>query len=168
MIDAAQNIEKGGAEMLTICTNTMHKMYDEVQQNLSIPILHIADATAETIKEQNIETIALLGTKFTMQHDFYKGRLSKNHGINVLTPEGEDLEMVHHIIYDELVLGKIKDESREKYKQIIQQFAKKGAQGVILGCTEIPLLIQQHDVSIPVFDTTTIHAEKTVEFAINS
>ncbi len=168
MLDAAQNIEKGGAEMLTICTNTMHKMYDEVQQNLSIPILHIADATAEAIKEENIETIALLGTKFTMQHDFYKGRLSKNHGINLLTPEGEDLEMVHHIIYDELVLGKVKNESREKYKQIIEHLAKKGAQGVILGCTEIPLLIQQHDVSIPVFDTTTIHAEKTVEFAINS
>ncbi|MFP4023290.1 MAG: aspartate/glutamate racemase family protein [Thiohalospira sp.] len=168
MIEAAQKIEKGGAEMLTICTNTMHKMYHEMQQNLSIPILHIADATAEAIKEMNLETIALLGTKFTMQHDFYKGRLVKKHGINVLTPEGKDLEAVHNIIYNELVLGEIKNESRKKYQQIIEQLAKKGAQGVILGCTEIPLLIKQDDVSIPVFDTTTIHAEKTVEFAMNS
>lgn len=167
MIEGAKKIEQGGAEMLTICTNTMHKMYDDVQKSISIPILHIADATAEAIKEKNLETIALLGTKFTMQHDFYKGRLIKNHGINVLTPEGDDLEAVHNIIYNELVLGEIKNTSREKYKQIIEQLAKKGAQGVILGCTEIPLLIKQQDVSIPVFDTTTIHAEKTVEFAIH-
>jgi aspartate racemase len=167
MIKTARKIEQGGAEMLTICTNTMHKMYDDVQKSISIPILHIADATAEAIKEKNLETIALLGTKFTMQHDFYKGRLIKNHGINVLTPDGDDLEAVHNIIYDELVLGEIKNASREKYKQIIEQLAKKGAQGVILGCTEIPLLIKQQDVSIPVFDTTTIHAEKTVEFAVN-
>jgi len=168
MIETARKIEQGGAEMLTICTNTMHKMYDDVQNSISIPVLHIADATAEAIKEKNLETIALLGTKFTMQHDFYKGRLIKNHGINVLTPEGNDLEAVHNIIYNELVLGEIKNKSREKYTQIIEQLAKKGAQGVILGCTEIPLLIKQQDVSIPVFDTTTIHAEKTVEFAINS
>ncbi|MEA2106822.1 MAG: aspartate/glutamate racemase family protein [Bacteroidota bacterium] len=167
MIEGAKKIEQGGAEMLTICTNTMHKMYDDVQKSISIPILHIADATAEAIKEKNLETIALLGTKFTMQHDFYKGRLIKNHGINVLTPEGDDLEAVHNIIYNELVLGEIKNTSREKYKQIIEQLAKKGAQGVILGCTEIPLLIKQQDVSIPVFNTTTIHAEKTVEFAIH-
>lgn len=167
MIDAAQKIEKGGAEMLTICTNTMHKMYDEVQQNLSIPILHIADATAEAIKKQNIKTIALLGTRFTMEHDFYKGRLIKNHGIEVLTPKGDDLEIVHNIIYDELVLGNIKDESREAYQKIIKKLAKKGARGVILGCTEIPLLIKQKDASIPVFDTTYIHAEKTVTYAIN-
>ena len=167
MIEGAKKIEQGGAEMLTICTNTMHKMYDDVQKSISIPILHIADATAEAIKEKNLETIALLGTKFTMQHDFYKGRLIKNHGINVLTPEGDNLEAVHNIIYNELVLGEIKNTSREKYKQIIEQLAKKGAQGVILGCTEIPLLIKQQDVSIPVFDTTTIHAEKTVEFAIH-
>ncbi|MFO7828000.1 MAG: aspartate/glutamate racemase family protein [Bacteroidales bacterium] len=168
MIDAAQKIEKGGAQMLTICTNTMHKMHDDVQNNISIPVLHIADATAEAIKEKDIKTIALLGTKFTMEHDFYKGRLIKEHGIEVLTPEGDDLETVHNIIYDELVLGIIKDESREAYQKIIEKLAEKGAMGVILGCTEIPLLIKQHDVSIPVFDTTTIHAKKTVEYAINS
>lgn len=168
MIEVARKIEKGGADILTICTNTMHKMYDEVQKHISIPILHIADATAEAIKEENLDTIALLGTKFTMQQDFYKGRLIKNYGIQVLTPEGDDLEALHNIIYNELVLGEIKDESREKYIQVIEQLAKKGAQGVILGCTEIPLLIKQQDVSIPVFDTTTIHAEKTVDFAMNS
>lgn len=166
MIDAAQKIEKGGAEVLTICTNTMHKMYDDVQNSISIPVLHIADATAEAIKAKNINTIALLGTRFTMEHAFYKGRLIDKHGIQVLTPEGKDLEDVHNIIYNELVLGEIKSESREKYKSIIEKLAEKGAQGVILGCTEIPLLIKQKDVNIPVFDTTTIHAEKTVEFAI--
>jgi len=168
MIAAAQKIEKGGAEMLTICTNTMHKMYNEVQNSISIPVLHIADATAEAIKEKNLHTIALLGTRFTMEHDFYKGRLTEKHGINVLVPEGKDLETVHNIIYNDLVLGVIKNESREAYKEIIEKLAKKGAQGVILGCTEIPLLIQQNDVSIPVFDTTTIHAEKTVKFAVKS
>ena len=168
MIAAAQKIEKGGAEMLTICTNTMHKMYNEVQNSISIPVLHIADATAEAIKEKNLHTIALLGTRFTMEHDFYKGRLTDKHGINVLVPEGKDLETVHNIIYNELVLGVIKNESREAYKKIIEKLAKKGAQGVILGCTEIPLLIQQNHVSIPVFDTTTIHAEKTVKFALKS
>jgi len=168
MISAAQKIEKGGAQMLTICTNTMHKMYNEVQNSISIPVLHIADATAEAIKEKNLHTIALLGTRFTMEHDFYKGRLTDKHGINVLVPEGKDLETVHNIIYNELVLGVIKNESREAYKKIIEKLAKKGAQGVILGCTEIPLLIQQNDVSIPVFDTTTIHAEKTVKFAVKS
>lgn len=166
MIQAAQKIEKGGAEMLTICTNTMHKMYDDVRTNISIPVLHIADATAEAIKARNINKIALLGTRFTMEHDFYKGRLTEKHGIDVLIPDSNDLESVHNIIYNELVLGEIKAESREIYKRIIEDLAKKGAQGVILGCTEIPLLIKQTDVSIPVFDTTNIHAEKTVEFAL--
>ncbi len=166
MIEAAKKIENGGAEMLSICTNTMHKMYDDIQNNISIPVLHIADATAEAIKENNISTVALLGTRFTMEQEFYKGRLLEKHGIKVLTPEGNDLELVHNIIYNELVLGEIKDESRKIYQQIIENLAQKGAKGVILGCTEIPLLIKQKDVSIAVFDTTTIHAEKTVEFAI--
>lgn len=166
MIEAARKIEKGGAEMLTICTNTMHKMYDDVQNNISIPVLHIADATAEAIKERNISTVALLGTRFTMEQDFYKGRLEQKHGIKVLTPENDDLTTVHTIIYNELVLGTIKDESREQYKRIIEDLAQKGARGVILGCTEIPLLIKQNDVSIPVFDTTIIHAEKTLQFAL--
>lgn len=166
MIKAAKKVEKGGAEMLTICTNTMHKMYDDVQNNISIPVLHIADATAEAIKEKNISTIALLGTRFTMEQDFYKGRLEEKYGIKVLIPEGKNLEAVHNIIYKELVLGELKNESRQTYQRIIEDLANKGAQGVILGCTEIPLLIKQKDVSIPVFDTTTIHAEKTVEFAI--
>ncbi len=166
MIDAAKKIEKGGAEMLTICTNTMHKMVPDIEKNISIPIVHIADATAEVIKAKGIKKVALLGTRFTMEQDFYKGRLTQNHGIEVLIPEGNDLEQVHNIIYNELVLGEIKQSSKEIYKLVIQKLVERGAEGVILGCTEIPLLIQQEDCTVPVFDTTQIHAEKTVEFAL--
>jgi len=166
MIDAAKKIESGGAEMLTICTNTMHKMVPEIEKNISIPIVHIADATAEVIKSRNIKKVALLGTRFTMEQDFYKGRLIEKHGIKVVIPEGNDIEQVHNIIYNELVLGEIKSSSKEIYKQIIKRLIERGAEGVILGCTEIPLLIQQEDCSVPVFDTTQIHAEKTVDFAI--
>lgn len=166
MIDAAKKIERGGAQMLTICTNTMHKMVPDIEKNISIPIVHIADATADEINSLGIKRIALLGTRFTMEQDFYKGRLIEKHGIDVIVPEGEDLEQVHNIIYNELVLGEIKQSSKEIYKQIIKRLVERGAQGVILGCTEIPLLIQQNDCSVPVFDTTQIHAEKTVEFAL--
>ncbi|MGE0088835.1 MAG: aspartate/glutamate racemase family protein [Bacteroidales bacterium] len=166
MIDAAKKIERGGAEMLTICTNTMHKMVSDIEKNISIPIVHIADATAEVIKTKGIKKVALLGTRFTMEQDFYKGRLIENHGIDVVIPEGDDLEKVHNIIYNELVLGEIKQSSKEIYKLVIQKLVERGAEGVILGCTEIPLLIQQEDCSVPVFDTTQIHAEKTVEFAL--
>ena len=166
MIVAAKKIEHGGAEMLTICTNTMHKMVPDIERNISIPIVHIADATAEVIKARGIKKVALLGTRFTMEQDFYKGRLVEKHGIEVVIPEGNDLEQVHDIIYNELVLGEIKQSSKEIYKQVIKRLIKRGAEGVILGCTEIPLLIQQEDCSVPVFDTTQIHAEKTVEFAI--
>jgi aspartate racemase len=166
MIDAAKKIERGGAEMLTICTNTMHKMAPDIEKNISIPIVHIADATAEVIKSKNIKKVALLGTRFTMEQDFYKGRLIEKHGIDVVIPVGNDLEQVHNIIYNELVLGEIKQSSKEIYKQVIKRLVERGAEGVILGCTEIPLLIQQEDCSVPVFDTTQIHAEKTVEFAL--
>jgi aspartate racemase len=166
MIDAAKKIESGGAEMLTICTNTMHKMAPDIEKNISIPIVHIADATAEVIKSKNIKKVALLGTRFTMEQDFYKGRLIEKHGIDVVIPVGNDLEQVHNIIYNELVLGEIKQSSKEIYKQVIKRLVERGAEGVILGCTEIPLLIQQEDCSVPVFDTTQIHAEKTVEFAL--
>lgn len=166
MIDAAKKIERGGAEMLTICTNTMHKMAPDIEKNISIPIVHIADATAEAIKSKKIKKVALLGTRFTMEQDFYKGRLIEKHGIDVVIPEGNDLEQVHSIIYNELVLGEIKQSSKEIYKQVIKRLIERGAEGVILGCTEIPLLIQQEDCSVPVFDTTKIHAEKTVDFAI--
>ena len=166
MIDAAKKIESGGAEMLTICTNTMHKMAPDIEKNISIPIVHIADATAEVIKSKKLKKVALLGTRFTMEQDFYKGRLIEKYGIEVVIPEGNDLEQVHNIIYNELVLGDIKQSSKEIYKQVIKRLVERGAEGVILGCTEIPLLIQQEDCSVPVFDTTQIHAEKTVEFAL--
>lgn len=167
MIDAAKRIEKGGADFLVICTNTMHKMFPEMQASISIPVLHIADASAEKIKESGIHKIGLLGTNFTMTHDFYKGRLEKEHGLEVVTPNETDRKIIHDIIYQELILGNIKDESRKKYKEIIAKLQSQGAEGVILGCTEIPLLIKQKDSPIPVFDTTKIHAEKAVEFALS-
>jgi len=145
----------------------MHKMVPDIEKHIQIPIVHIADATAEVIKSMKIKKVALLGTRFTMEQDFYKGRLIHNHGIDVIIPEGDDLEKIHSIIYNELVLGIIKQESKETYLRIINSLVKKGAQGIILGCTEIPLLIKQTDCNVPVFDTTQIHAEKTVEFALN-
>lgn len=167
MVAAAKRIENGGADFLVICTNTMHKMYHEMQAAISIPILHIADATAEQIKAQGIKKIALLGTNYTMTQDFYKGRLIDNHDLEVVVPNEEDRKIVHDIIYNELILGNIKDESRKQYQAIIQKLKEEGAEGVILGCTEIPLLISQNDSVLPIFDTTKIHAEKAVEFALN-
>jgi len=167
MIDAAQKVERAGADFLVICTNTMHKMVPEIKEKISIPILHIADATAEKIKEKGIKKIGLLGTNFTMTQDFYKGRLEEEHWLKVITPNETDRQIIHDIIYNELILGNIKDESRKKYQDIIKKLKDQGAEGVILGCTEIPLLIKQKDSPIPIFDTTKIHAEKAVEFALN-
>ena len=166
MIDAAQRLEKAGADLLVVCTNTMHKMANEVENSINIPLIHIADATAESIKKQNLNKIGLLGTKFTMEQDFYKGRLQEKHNIDVVIPSDEDREIVHKIIYNELCLGNIKDSSKNEYIRIIENLVEQGAQGIILGCTEIPLLIKQKDVSVPVFDTTTIHAEFAVLEAI--
>ncbi|MDA3955010.1 MAG: aspartate/glutamate racemase family protein [Bacteroidales bacterium] len=162
MIDAAKSLEKAGAELVVICTNTMHKMANEVQHNIKIPLLHIVDATAQSIKSLNIKKIGLLGTKFTMEQDFYKGRLTEKHGLNVVIPNDEDMDLVHKIIYHELCLGNIKDSSKKEYLRIIENMVKNGAEGIILGCTEIPLLIKQEEVKVPIFDTTTIHAESAV------
>ena len=162
MVDAAKSLEKAGAEMLVICTNTMHKMADDVQRNINLPLLHIADAAAKSIKEKHLKKVGLLGTKFTMEQEFYKGRLSEKHGLDVVIPNDEDREIVHKIIYDELCLGNIKDSSKNEYIRIIENLVQNGAEGIILGCTEIPLLVKQDDVSVPVFDTTTIHAESAV------
>ncbi len=167
MIAAAQRLERGGADFIVICTNTMHRMFPEMKASVSIPIIHIADATAEKIREKGLKKIALLGTNFTMTQDFYKGRLKEKHYLEVITPNEKDREVVHQIIYNELILGKIKDDSREKYKAIIQKLKEQRAEGVILGCTEIPLLIQQKDSPIPIFDTTLIHATKAVEIALS-
>ena len=166
MIDAAKRIEKGGADFILICTNTMHKMADEVQSNIKIPLLHIADATAEKIISKGLKKVGLLGTKFTMEEDFYKGRLSK-FGLDVIIPEEDEREIIHSIIYKELCLGEIKGSSKEKFKKIIENLVYKGAEGIILGCTEIPLLIKQEDSPVPLFDTTKIHAQSAVELSLN-
>lgn len=166
MIDAAQRVEKAGADFVVLCTNTMHKMADEVQKNIKIPLLHIADATAEKIKEKGLGKIGLLGTKFTMEENFYKGRLKEKHGLDVIIPSEEERQIVHDVIYKELCIGEIKQSSKEQFKKIIQNLVSNGAEGIILGCTEIPLLIKQEDVEVPLFDTTMLHAKAAVEFSI--
>lgn len=167
MVEAAQNLEKGGAAFVLICTNTMHKMAKEVQDGIRIPLLHIADPTGEAIKTQGITKIGLLGTKYTMEHDFYKGRLISKFGLDVIVPDEADRQIVHDIIYDELCLGVVKESSKKQYQQIIEKLKAQGAGGIILGCTEIMLLIQQADTDLPIFDTTRIHAETAVDLALN-
>lgn len=166
MIDAAQKIERAGAEFVLICTNTMHKMAEDVQKSIQIPLLHIADVTAENIKGQGLKKVGLLGTKFTMEEDFYRGRLEEKHGIEVIIPDEEERQIIHNILYDELCLGEIKKTSKEKFKKIMDHLAVRGAEGIILGCTEIPLIVHQKDYGIPLFDTTAIHAKAAVSFAL--
>ena len=163
---AAQSVESAGADFLLICTNTMHKVAPEIEKSIKIPLLHIADATAEALMHEGIKTVGLLGTAFTMEQDFYKGRLSENYGLNVLIPNEEDRQIVHKIIYQELCLGKIRADSRTEYLRIIDALANQGAEAVILGCTEIALLVQQSDTTVPLYDTTRIHAESAVTWAI--
>jgi aspartate racemase len=165
MIDAAQRLERGGADCIVICTNTMHLMAEEVATAVPLPLLHIADTTADAICAQGIQRIALLGTRFTMTQPFYRERL-ESHGLQVMIPEEAERETIHRIIYDELVKGVITDESRAAYMEIIERMAKAGAEAVILGCTEIGLLIKPLDVSIPSFDTTALHAKAAVDFAL--
>ncbi len=168
MADSAKQLEQAGADIVVLCTNTMHLCSDAIIKNISIPFLHIAEATGLVIKSKNLKKVGLLGTKFTMEKDFYKEYILNSFGIEVIIPSDKEREQVHSIIYQELVQGIIKDESREIYKQIINNLEKDGAEGVILGCTEIPLLISENNVDIPVFDTTTIHAEKAVEWALGN
>ena len=166
LVDSAKAIEGAGADFVLICTNTMHLMAEEVQQGIGIPLLHIADATAKEIQNQHLSTVALLGTRFTMEKDFYKGRLENKHGLNVLIPDQKQREKVHRVIYDELVKGVILDESRLAYNTIIQNLVENGAEGIILGCTEIGLLVQEEDIPVPVFDTMEIHALAAVDAAL--
>jgi len=166
MIQAARDVEAGGADFLIICTNTMHKMADEVQKSISIPLLHIADATAEAIQAQGLLRVGLLGTQFTMEQDFYRGRLVEKYALDVLIPDRADREIVHRVIYNELVLGKIVPDSKAEYLRIISALAKAGAEGIILGCTEIGLLVSQADSTLPLFDTTRIHALAAVRYAL--
>lgn len=167
LTEVAKNLEAAGADFIVICTNTMHKVAPQIQAKISIPIIHIADATAEELKKKHIKKVALLGTKYTMTQDFYREKI-ENKGIDIMIPNEKDIELVNNVIYHELCLGIVNNKSRKQYVRIIEQLKEKGAEGVILGCTEIGLLIKQKDSSLPVFDTTQIHARmaamKAIEF----
>ncbi|MFH1037458.1 MAG: aspartate/glutamate racemase family protein [PVC group bacterium] len=167
MIDAAQRLQRGGADFIIICSNTMNSTADIIAENVKIPVIHIADATAEAVNNSGIKTIALLGTKYTMEQDFYRDRLEKKFGLKVVVPNEAERDYINAVIFDELCAGKFYDKSKEGYVQIINRLVnEEGAEGVILGCTEIPLLVKQEDVSVPVFDTTKIHAEAAVKYAL--
>jgi aspartate racemase len=166
MADAAKRLERGGADFIVLCTNTMHKLADTIETSVSIPLLHIGDVTAEVIKAKSLHTVGLLGTKFTMEQDFLKGRLTEKHGIKTIIPTDEQREIIHRIIYEELVKGVILESSRQEYLLIINDLVEKGAQGIILGCTEIGLLITNEFTDAVLFDTTEIHAVKAVELAV--
>ncbi len=166
MTDAARRLERGGADFIVLCTNTMHRMADAIASSVDIPLLHIADPTAERIKAAGLQRVGLLGTAFTMEQDFYKGRLQDHHGLDVIVPDAEDRSVVHEIIYKELVLGRINPASRAAYREIIARLIDRGAQAIILGCTEIMLLVSGEDSAVPLFDTTTIHAQAAVERAL--
>lgn len=165
--EAAHSLALAGAEVIVVCTNTMHKVADDIERIGGLPLLHIADATAEKIKSQGLRRIGLLGTKFTMEQEFYRGRLQEKHQIDVVTPDDADRDIVHRIIYEELCLGKICDSSREEYRRIIGKLEQQGAEGIILGCTEITLLVGAQDANVPVFDTTAIHALAAAQFALS-
>ncbi|WP_334187292.1 aspartate/glutamate racemase family protein [Noviherbaspirillum sp.] len=165
MQDAARQLERGGADFIVLCTNTMHKVSPQIEAAVSIPFLHIADPTAAAIKKRGFRTIGLLGTRFTMEQDFYKGRLEEKHGLSVITPDEAGRALVHGVIYDELCHGKVLDASRQAYLAIIDELKHRGAEAVILGCTEIALLIKPEHASLPVFDTTGIHADAAVALA---
>lgn len=166
MVEAGRALEAAGADFIVLCTNTMHKLAPELEAGVGIPLLHIADAAADAVKAAGISRVGLLGTRFTMEQDFYKDRLSGKHGLEVLTPNAADREIVHNVIYNELCLGVVKQESREQFGRIIDRLEAEGAQGVILGCTEIESLVRPQDSVLQVFATTRIHAEEAVEYAL--
>jgi aspartate racemase len=168
LADAARHLERGGAACVVLCTNTMHKLASRLESAVGIPLIHIADATATQIKARGLQRIGLLGTAFTMEQDFYKGRLTDQHGLEVIVPGDADRQIVHRVIYEELCLGVIRPESKLEYTRIMRDLVQQGAQGIILGCTEIMLLVGQDDSSVPVFDTTTIHAVAAVDFALET
>lgn len=161
--EAARNVEAAGADFLLICTNTMHKVAPQIEQAIQIPILHIADATAEVLVKNSIKTVGLLGTAFTMEQEFYKGRLRDKYGLEVIVPNALDRKIVHSVIYNELCVGKIESDSKAEYLRIIGELSQHGAQAVILGCTEISMLVKQSDTTVTLYDTTQIHANKAVE-----
>ncbi|WP_300453919.1 aspartate/glutamate racemase family protein [Accumulibacter sp.] len=164
---AARSLEAAGADLLLLCTNTMHKVAPAIEAAVSIPLLHIADPTAARIRQLGLRTVGLLGTRFTMEQDFYRARLESVHGLRVVIPEFDDREQVHRVIYEELCLGVVAEDSRRAYRAVIGRLAQRGAQGIILGCTEIALLISPADTPIPLFDTTLIHADSAVDLALS-
>ena len=166
LADAARTLESAGCDFLVLCTNTMHKVAQDIERAVRIPLLHIADPTAAEIKRAGIQTVGLLGTRFTMEQDFYRERLQALHGLAVVVPESEDREIVHRVIYEELCLGKVLPDSRTEYRRIMSGLVERGAEGIILGCTEITLLVDQSDSSVRLFDTTSIHARSAAEKAI--
>lgn len=166
LANVARALEAGGADFLVLCTNTMHKVAPAIQAAVHIPFLHIADATAEAIKEAGLSRVGLLGTRFTMEQDFYTGRLREQHGLEVLVPDLADRDIIHRVIYEELCLGRLVDASRNECRRIIANLIKRGVEAIILGCTEISLLVQQDDASVPLFDTTSLHALKAVDWAL--
>ncbi len=167
LADAARGIESAGADFLLICTNTMHRVAAQVEEAIRIPLVHIADATAEALNSAGIQSTGLLGTAFTMEQDFYKGRLADNFGLKVLVPERPDRQVIHRVIYHELCMGELSPSSRSEYLRIIDTLAEQGAEAVILGCTEIGMLVKQADTSVPLFDSTAIHAQKAVRLALD-
>lgn len=166
IVDAARRLEAAGVDVLLICTNTMHRMAPAVEAAITVPLLHIADPTAERITAAGHRKVGLLGTAFTMEHDFYKGRLTARHGLKVLVPDADDRATVHRIIYEELVAGKVLPQSRAAYREVIGRLIEDGAEAIILGCTEIMLLVQPEDSAVPLFDTTALHAQAAVATAL--
>jgi aspartate racemase len=166
LAEEARALVAGGAEMIVLCTNTMHKVAAAIEAAVDVPFVHIADTTAAAVKEAGAGTVGLLATAYTMEQDFYVGRLREQHGLEVLVPGEADRRVVHDVIYDELCVGVVKDESREQYRRIMRDLAGRGAEAVLLGCTEIELLVGPEDCPVPVFDTTRLHAEKAVELAL--
>ncbi|MBN1432920.1 MAG: aspartate/glutamate racemase family protein [Methanomicrobiaceae archaeon] len=166
MLEAAGRLERGGADFIIICSNTMHSSVEDIEAHVKIPVLHIADATGEKIREHGLSTIGLLGTEYTMEEEFYKKRIKDKFGIKVIVPDENDREYINLVIFDELCAEIISDDSRERFIEIIRRLREQGAEGIILGCTEIPLLVKQEDVDVPLFDTLTIHAEAAVRYAL--
>ena len=167
LIDAAKKVQAAGADFLVICTNTMHKVAPQIEAAINIPLLHIADATAEVLVSEGVKTVGLLGTAFTMEQSFYKGRLKARYDLDVIVPNGTDVQIIHEVIYQELCLGVVREESKQAYLRIIDALSKQGAEAVILGCTEIGMLVKQSDTTVRLLDTTAIHAESAVKYAIS-
>ena len=166
LAEAARKVEQGGADFVVLCTNTMHGVADAITDAVSIPLVHIADATAEGVKARSIKRVGLLATRFTMEQGFYKGRFAREHGIEVIVPDEEERRTIHDVIYDELCLGEVKESSKQAYRRIMSRLVEQGAEAVILRCTEMTMLVGQEDTSVPFFATTAIHARKAVEIAV--